>query len=172
MADFRRGVRIGVDVGTVRIGIARSDIDGILAVPEATVPRGEGDLRAIAGIVEDFGAIEVIVGLPLRLDGTEGPAAAACREFAEQLADFLGEGLGYGLGGGHADSSKGPVSVRLLDERLTTAGAHKAMAAAGRNSKARRNLVDQGAAVMIVQNALDAERSTGRAPGIPVRGES
>lgn len=147
---MRRGVRIGVDVGSVRIGVARSDMDGILAVPVSTVPRGEGDLVAVLEIAREWEALEIIVGLPLGMDGREGPAAAICREFATDLSVLAA-----------------PIPVRLVDERLSTVSAHKSMASAGRNSRGRRNVVDQQAAVIIVQSALDSERSSGREPGVP-----
>ncbi|HEY9523322.1 MAG TPA: Holliday junction resolvase RuvX, partial [Thermopolyspora sp.] len=83
---MRAGVRLGVDVGTVRIGVARSDPSGLLATPVETVRRGRGDLARIAAIAADQEAVEVIVGLPMSLSGREGPAAGAAREFAARLA--------------------------------------------------------------------------------------
>ena len=155
---MRRGIRIGVDVGSVRVGVARSDPDGVLAVPVATLARPAGakaartDLAALADLVREYEPLEMVVGLPLGLDGREGAAAAAARGYAEDLARLLRE--------------RGtPVPVRLLDERLTTAEATRGLAAAGRNSRDGRSVVDQAAAVIIVQHALDAERSTGEPPG-------
>jgi len=154
---LRRGVRIGVDVGSVRVGVARSDVDAVLAVPVETLARPKGraprtDLAALVTMVTDYEAIEVVVGLPLSLDGTEGAAAAAARTYAGDLADALRE-------------RGATVPIRLLDERLTTAEASRGLAAAGRNSREGRSVVDQAAAVIIVQHALDAERSTGTPPG-------
>src|SRR5205823_6725659 len=82
----RVGRRVGVDVGTVRIGTALSDPDGLLAVPLETVPRGPGDVARIVELVAANAAVEVVVGLPVSLDGTEGPSAAAVRSFADGLA--------------------------------------------------------------------------------------
>ena len=149
--SLRPGVRVGVDVGSVRIGVARTDPAAILAVPVETVPRGEGDLARIAGIVAEHGAMEVVVGLPLSLDGRPGPAAAAARDFARALAPVVA-----------------PVPVRLVDERLSTVSATRGLRAAGRSAKASRSVIDQAAAVEIVQYAVDTERATGHAPGTVV----
>lgn len=145
---FRRGVRVAVDVGSVRIGVAACDPDGVLATPVETVRRGQGDLDRIAHLVAERQAIEVIVGLPLALSGTEGPAASGARADAERLARHVA-----------------PCPVRLVDERMTTASAAKAMRATGVSARRGRSTVDQAAAVMILQGALDLERSSGRAPG-------
>ncbi len=136
-----RGVRIGVDVGSVRVGIAASDPDGILAVPVTTVRRVRrtgADLDEIAAIVRERDAIEVIVGLPTSLSGREGPAAAAAREYVTQLEPRVA-----------------PVPVRMADERMTTVVAHRRMAETGLRSRSRRALVDQEAAVAILQSYLD-----------------
>jgi putative holliday junction resolvase len=140
-----------VDVGDVRIGLASCDPAGLIATPLETVARGEGDLRAILAHVEDQRAVEVVVGLPRSLSGGEGPAAAKAREFATALAAELATGTG--------------VPVRLCDERLSTVTAESQLRAGGRKGKRRRAVVDQAAAVVILQNALDTERSTGRPPG-------
>ena len=148
---MRAGVRLGVDVGTVRIGVARSDPSGLLATPVETVRRGRGDLARIAAIAADQEAVEVIVGLPMSLSGREGPAAGAAREFAARLAVRLA-----------------PLPVVLFDERLTTVSAQRDLRAGGVRAKNQRAIVDQAAAVVLLQAALDAERSSGRPPGIPV----
>jgi putative Holliday junction resolvase len=155
---FRRGVRIGVDVGSVRVGVARSDPDGMLAVPVATLRRpaakaaARSDLIALVDLVAEYEPLELVVGLPLGLDGTEGPAAAAVRVYA---ADLVGMLRARGLG----------VPVRLIDERMTTAEATRGLQAAGRDSRSGRSIIDQAAAVIIVQHALDSERGTGTPPG-------
>jgi len=148
----RPGVRIGIDVGSVRVGVARTDPSGLLAVPVETVARGEGDLARIAGIVAEHEAVEVVVGLPLSMSGKPGPAAAAAREFATSLVPVVA-----------------PVPVRLVDERLSTVSATRDLRAAGRTSRASRAVVDQAAAVVIVQYAVDSERATGVAPGTLVQ---
>ncbi len=144
----RRGVRLGVDLGDVRIGVARSDPSGLIATPVETVPRGAGDLARLRALVEAEEAVEVVLGLPRSLSGREGPAAAKTRVFALELVTALG-----------------PVPVRLVDERLSTVSAEATLRAQGRNGKRRRAVVDQAAAVVILQNALDTERSTGAPAG-------
>jgi putative Holliday junction resolvase len=145
---MRVGVRIGVDVGDVRIGIARSDPAGLIATPVETVRRGRGDLARIRQIAVETEAIEVVVGLPRSLSGGEGPAAAKVREFAGALA-------------GAVD----PLPVRLCDERLSTVTAEAVLREHGKKGQKRRAVVDQAAAVVILQTALDTERSRGAAPG-------
>jgi len=145
---MRTGVRLGVDVGDARIGIARSDPSGFLATPVETVRAGAGDLVRIRSIVDETGAVEVVVGLPRSLSGGEGPAAAKVREFARRLAETVA-----------------PVPVRLCDERLSTVTAEAVLRGQGKKGQKRRAVVDQAAAVVILQNALDTERSSGTAPG-------
>jgi len=144
----RPGVRLGIDPGDARIGVARSDPSGFLATPVETVRRGKGDLARIARILEEEGAIEVVVGLPRSLSGGEGPAAAKVRDFAARLARRIA-----------------PVPVRLCDERLTTVSAEAMLRDRGRKGSQRRAVVDQAAAVLILQHALDTERTSGAAPG-------
>lgn len=148
---MRPGVRIGIDVGSVRIGVARTDPSALLAFPVETVARGEGDVARIAEVVVEHEAVEVIVGLPLSMSGRPGQAAAVAREFAAQLVPAVA-----------------PVPVRLVDERLSTVSATRDLRAAGRSSRTSRAVVDQAAAVVIVQYAVDSERATGVAPGILV----
>lgn len=149
---MRPGIRVGIDVGSVRIGVARTDPSAVLAVPVETVPRGDGDLGRIAAIVAEHEAMEIIVGLPLSMSGRPGPAAAAAREFAQALVPVVA-----------------PAPVRLVDERLTTVSATRDLRAAGRTSRNSRAVVDQAAAVAIVQYAVDLERASGDAPGILVQ---
>ena len=87
--QFRPGVRLGVDVGDVRIGVARSDPSGLIATPVETVRRGAGDLARLRALVEEEGAVEVVIGLPRSLSGGEGPAAAKVRVFAAQVAEAV-----------------------------------------------------------------------------------
>jgi putative Holliday junction resolvase len=145
---LRSGVRLGIDPGDARIGVARSDPSGFLATPVETVKRGRGDLQRILAIVQQEEAVEVVVGLPRSLSGSEGPAAAKVRQFAAQLARRVA-----------------PVPVRLCDERLTTVSAEAMLRDRGRKGAKRRAVVDQAAAVVILQHALDTERATGTAPG-------
>lgn len=145
---MRVGVRLAVDPGSVRIGVARSDRSGIIATPLTVVRRGKGDLEALASLAAAEEAIEILVGLPRSLSGREGAAAVTARQFAGALAARVA-----------------PLPVRLVDERFTTATAHEALRAGGRDSRARRQVVDAAAAAVLLESALDAERRTGAVPG-------
>lgn len=151
---MRHGVRLGIDPGDARIGVARSDPTGLLATPVETVRRGRGDVARIARIAREDEAVEVVVGLPRSLSGGEGPAARKVRAFAATLATALS-----------------PVPVRLADERLTTVSAEAMLRDRGKKGAKRRAVIDQAAAVLILQHALDAERATGQAPGEIVKGD-
>ena len=148
---MRTGARLAVDVGTARVGLARCDRDGLLASPLATISRGKGDLDSIAALAAEEEIIEVIVGLPTSLSGRDRAAAASARRFAADLAARLGR-----------------IPVRMVDERFTTVIAHDALRRGGRDSRQRRLVVDQAAAALLLQDALDAERATGAPPGEPV----
>jgi putative pre-16S rRNA nuclease len=145
---LRAGVRLAIDVGSVRIGVARCDSEGRLASPQAMVPRGRGDLDAIARLATADNVIEIIVGLPVGLSGREGQAAAGARLFAARLAERVT-----------------PVPVRLVDERFTTVIAHDALRQSGSDTRGRRPKVDSAAAALLLQGALDLERSTGQPAG-------
>ena len=147
---MRTGARLGVDVGKVRIGVARSDLHGMLATPVETVPRGHGDLVRIAQLAAEIDAVEIVVGLPIALSGRDTPSTDDARAFAAQIARDLG------------------IPVRMVDERLSTVSAHSALRASGRNAKNSRSVVDQVAAVIILQHALDFERAAGSPPGLIV----
>lgn len=144
---MRYGVRLGVDPGDARIGVARCDPAGMIATPVETVRTGKGDLRRLRQLVRSEEAVEVIMGLPRSLGGGEGPAAIKVRA----LADRLAEGIA-------------PIPVRLVDERLSTVSA-EAMLRDQRKGARRRAVIDQAAAVVILQQALDTERATGQPPG-------
>lgn len=144
---MRAGVRIGVDVGRARIGVARSDVDGMLAVPAGTIRRGKGDVAQLVGSGDELGAIEFVVGLPLALSGAETVSTEDARAFARALAAASGR------------------PVRLVDERLSTVSAQRSLHAAGKDVRRSRPVIDQVAATIILQNALDTERSSGRPPG-------
>ncbi|MEC5182799.1 putative Holliday junction resolvase [Cryobacterium sp. MP_3.1] len=149
---MRSGVRVGIDVGTVRIGVARSDFHGMLATPVETVPRDKGaaDLGRIAGIVTELDAVEVIVGLPLALSGRHTASTDDAVSFAETLAATVS------------------VPVRLVDERLSTVSAQAALRTVGRSTRTQRPVVDQVAATIILQHALDTERASGKPAGTSV----
>ncbi|GGV33456.1 putative pre-16S rRNA nuclease [Actinomadura cremea] len=148
-------MRLAVDVGSVRVGVARCDPGGVLASPLETVKSGKGDVDRLVKLTAEHEAFEVVVGLPTTLAGREGSAAEAARAFARRLARRLPDG-----------------AVRLYDERLTTVTAESGLRAGGVRGQARRKVVDQAAAAVLLQAALDAERLTGRPPGEIVRGSS
>jgi putative Holliday junction resolvase len=140
------GRRLGVDVGEVRIGVALSDPAGILATPLVTLSRdrsGGRDLDALAAMVVEHEVVEVVVGLPRTLAGREGPAARAAADYARALGGRLGAG----------------VAVRLTDERLTTVSATRMLAERGVRGRKQRAVIDQAAAVEILQGWLDARRA-------------
>jgi putative Holliday junction resolvase len=133
---------LGVDVGTVRVGVARSDPGGVLATPLVTLrrdPAGDSDLATLAGLVREHDAAGVVVGLPVTLAGREGASAAMARDYAQRLSGRI-----------H------PIPVELIDERLTTITAERRLAQRGVRGRARRAVVDQAAAVEILQHWLDA----------------
>ena len=146
--ELERGVRLGIDPGDARIGVASSDPSGILATPVETVARGEGDVARLAHLVTEFEAVRIYIGLPRSLSGREGPAAERVRAFAQEVADLVA-----------------PIPVHLQDERLTTVSAEAMLRERGRKGQKRRQVVDQAAAVLILQSALDRERATGAVTG-------
>ena len=118
---MRFGVRLGVDPGDARIGVASSDPSGFLATPVETVRSGKGDVRRLAQLVTELEAVEVVVGLPRSLNGTEGPAAAKARArglSAGELVRAVGPLLG-GKGGGKDDVAQGGgTDASRIDEAL------------------------------------------------------
>jgi putative holliday junction resolvase len=144
----RSGVRLAVDPGSVRIGVARSDPSGVLATPLTVLRQGKRALDALASLAAAEEAMEILVGLPRSLSGREGPAATVAKQFAADLAARVA-----------------PVPVRLVDERFTTATAHDALRAGGHDSRARRQTVDSAAAAVLLEAALESERRTGLVPG-------
>ena len=142
--DPGRGRRLGVDVGTVRIGVSVSDPDGILATPVETVrrDRGTGHLRRLAALVEELAVVEVVVGLPRTLSDRAGSSADDAVAVAEALAARIS-----------------PVPVRLADERLTTVSAARSLRDAGMRAREQRGMIDQAAAVAILQGWLDQRRN-------------
>lgn len=150
MSGFRRGVRLGIDVGKARVGVARCDPDGLLAIPVETVTRDDGSVTRILELADEHAAVEVLVGLPLNMRGEDTASTEDARVFASALA------------------KASVLPVRLVDERLSTVSAHAALRSSGRTQRSSRSIVDQVAAVVLLQQALDVEKSTGRPPGTPV----
>lgn len=150
MSEIRRGVRVGVDVGTVRVGVARSDPDGILSIPVETLQRADdgSELQRLIAIINEFSALEVLVGLPRHLKGGEGISAKAARKYARRIA--------LALPG---------VRIAMIDERLTSTQAHDRLRDAGLAEREHRSMIDQVAAQIIVEQALEWERISGQPPG-------
>ncbi|MCH9701168.1 MAG: Holliday junction resolvase RuvX [Actinomycetia bacterium] len=149
--DPGRGRRLGIDVGSVRIGVAVSDPDGILATPLETVSRDRRSakhLRRLARLIEEYQAVEVVVGLPRTLADRAGSSARDAVDLADLLADHIA-----------------PVPVRLSDERFTTVTAQRSLREAGVRAKGQRSMIDQVAAVGILQNWLDQRRAALTAHG-------
>jgi len=151
VGEWIRGRRLGVDVGTVRVGVAISDPDGILATPLVTLPRDTSttqgdktpsDMSAIAEFIRLHEAVQVIVGLPITLAGREGHAAALARQYATRLASVVD-----------------PIPVLLTDERMSTVAAARRLSERGVRGKRQRAVVDQAAAVEILQGWLDSARA-------------
>ena len=146
---MRSGARLGIDVGRARIGVARCDAGGLLAVPVETVARsaeGDDDVRRILELAAEFEVIELVVGNPLSLSGATTPSTDDAIAFAGRLA-------------------ASGAAVRLVDERLSTVSAQQALRATGKSTRKQRPIVDQVAAVIILQHAIDAERASGNPPG-------
>lgn len=145
--DPGRGRRLGVDVGSVRVGVAVSDPDGILATPLETVMRdrrksSDRHLRRLAALVEELDVVEVVVGLPRTLADRSGSSARDAIAVADALTRRVA-----------------PTPVRLADERLTTVVAQRSLRDAGIRAKGQRSVIDQAAAVGILQNWLDQRRT-------------
>ena len=147
----RPGVRIAVDVGTARVGVAATDTTATIASPVTALRRdvrSRRDLDELAALVSERAAIEVVVGLPRTLRGHDSASTADARDYAAALAARIA-----------------PVPVRLLDERLTTVAATRQLRAAGRDARAARPVIDAAAAVVLLETALDHERNTGAPAG-------
>ncbi|MCU0278736.1 MAG: Holliday junction resolvase RuvX [Candidatus Nanopelagicales bacterium] len=152
---MRSGVRLAVDVGSVRIGVARSDASGTLAVPEVTLDARKAWLEDLVGLVVEYEPLEIIVGLPVSLDGREHAAAQRAREMAAHIAARMPG-----------------TPLRLVDERLTTVAATTQLRDAGVSTRKGRAVVDQAAAVIMLQETLDTERVAGEPPGTLLNGSS
>jgi putative Holliday junction resolvase len=152
---YPRGVKLGVDVGTVRVGVAVCDPDAILATPLRTLSRNvkkNTDVRILAELAYELGAVEIFVGLPRTMKGEEHASARMATEYAKLLVSTL---LAAGSG----------VPVRLVDERLSTVSAHRDLHQAGMSSRDHRKVVDQVAAAGILQHAIDMQKARGTEVG-------
>jgi putative Holliday junction resolvase len=148
---MRPGVRLGIDVGTVRIGVAISDPHGLLATPLQTLDRSDPSLLdIIQSLCNEHNIIEILVGLPLSLSGTSTSSTQDAVSVANELQLNVS------------------CPIRLIDERYTTTSAHATMKSLGKKQKNTRTFIDQVAAVSILQHGLDMERNLNRPPGIDI----
>lgn len=149
---MRKGRRLAVDVGTVRIGLALCDSDGILASPIEAISRTSASnaIETIAELVVQSDVIEIYVGDPLSLSGLETSSTADARDFAKALSTIA------------------KVPVRLVDERLTTVSAAAKLRQNGSDARDSKALIDSASAVEILEQALRTEKATGNAPGFDV----
>jgi putative Holliday junction resolvase len=134
---------LGLDVGTKTIGLALSDVTRSIATPYETIRRTKftADAKALAAIVAKEGVGGLVIGLPLNLDGSEGPRAQSTRAFARNLTS-------------HVD-----VPMAFWDERLSTAAVERHLIEADASRKRRAQVIDRMAAAYILQGALDRLRA-------------
>ena len=154
----RRGRTLGVDVGRARVGLASADPDGLLATPLRTLRRDatkDSDVRIAVQEALEAEAVAVYVGLPLNLQGDWTPSTEDAVAYAGRLAAQLAE-------------AGSEATVRLVDERMSTVSAQRQLQASGRTVKDSRAVIDQAAAVAILQAAVDTQRRTGAWAGEPV----
>lgn len=150
---MRTGIRLACDVGKARIGIARSDPMGVLAVPLDAIPAGENAALRVRDIALEYEVIEIIVGMPISMSGELGPAAEFTNSWIRELMSIT------------------DIPVRTHDERLTTVQAQRGLHEAGRTTKSSRSVIDSASAVVLLQTCLDSERSSGNPMGTEVRRE-
>ncbi len=150
---MRTGIRLACDVGKARIGIARSDPMGVLAVPLDAIPAGENAALRVRDIALEYDVIEIIVGMPISMSGELGPAAEFTNSWIRELMSIT------------------DIPVRTHDERLTTVQAQRGLHEAGRTTKSSRSVIDSASAVVLLQTCLDSERSSGNPMGTEVRRE-
>ena len=145
-----RGVRFGVDVGSVRIGVAKCDPDGMLATPLETIAAGETAIPKIIDLIKEHAPIAVYVGNPLSLNGQVTQSTIEASEFALALVSSISS---------HPEI--GEIEVRLIDERLSTVSAQRGLHEVGRTQKSSREVIDQAAAIIILEHALESEKRQG-----------
>lgn len=133
-------MRLALDWGKARIGVAACDAEGILAFPVTTIATADRPLAAVRALIGEHAPVELVLGWPRALDGSEGPAVLAMRTVLAQLLDQT------------------TLDVVLIDERMSTVEASRRLASSGVNSRQRRGIIDQAAAVGILEGALEARR--------------
>ncbi len=147
MSSFRAGKRIAFDFGMSRVGVAYSTSDGILCSPLITLPNDAELMGNVSALLTEEEPFEIYVGLPLNLQGLHTVSTEAAISFA------------------HALERATEVSVRMVDERLSTRGAQAQLQASGKNTRNSKTLIDAAAATLILESAIAFEKATGRLPG-------
>jgi putative Holliday junction resolvase len=141
----RKGIRLALDYGDKRIGVAKSDTDGILTFPVATLKNS----KEIFYLISETNCIEIYIGFPKHLSGSQGKSVSKVISFAHNLF-----------------SNTGFSDIRFIDERLTTTSAASALRESGLNAKQQKGVIDQQAAVEILEIALDFEKRNNKVPGV------
>lgn len=142
---------LGIDVGSRRIGTALSDQLGLLAAPWRAVLVGRGrEMAELAAMVAEREIEIIVIGLPVSLDGSEGPQAATVRAFAERLAAYLAQE--------QPDKTAPPIPIEFTDERFTTAEAERLLLQRNLSREQRKARIDAAAAAIMLQDWLDARR--------------
>ena len=144
---MQRGIRLGIDPGRARIGLALSDRDGLLAMPLETVPADTFEMDRIVTVILEHSVSTVFVGLPLSLSGRWTASTRDAYDLAKAISERV------------------DVEVRMIDERLTTTTAQAALRSSGKSQREGRSVIDQIAAVTLLQQALDTERQNTRPAG-------
>ncbi|APF40049.1 RuvX/YqgF family protein [Neomicrococcus aestuarii] len=169
-----RAPRAGVDVGQARVGVAFSDPDGLLASPWKTLKRNASsnqDVRLLARELKARNVCRVYVGLPRSLKGNDTASTEMAWEYADILNNLLNS-PSSDLAAPHDPQAGSPtpasdvvIPVFMIDERLSTVSAHKTLRENGIDSRKHRAIIDQAAAVNILQQALEMESAQQRIPG-------
>jgi putative Holliday junction resolvase len=146
---MRPGVRLAIDVGRSRVGVARCDRDGLMAIPVQTSARDQA-VDDVALLISEYSPIEIVVGLPLNMSGEHTASTHDAVSFATELAAAV------------------DVPVRMVDERLSTVSAMAGLHQSGKSVKSAKPVIDQASAVIILQHCLDTEKNLGTPPGFLV----
>ena len=153
--SYTPGVRLGIDFGQVRIGVARCDSGMILAMPVTTVLNNDDSVTQILDLAEEVGSAIIYVGNPINLHGSETQSTVHAKQFARMLAIEIAQ-------------RQHEIQVRLIDERLTTVSAAELLRESGKDARSSKHLIDQASAVQLLELAMDVERKQGTWAGTPV----
>lgn len=146
--NVKRGIRFSVDVGQSRIGLARTDPDATMALPVATIKMSQSAINEVAAVINEYEAVLVYVGFPLSLTGDHTKSTQYAIDFANDLSQHI------------------TAEIRLVDERLSTVSAATALRATGHTAQSSKGIIDQAAAVVILEHALDFESKHAEVAGV------